>query len=35
MTSSVGTVASLAARAGGSVVRQLRSAIDPCGSILD
>ncbi|MGY1753434.1 hypothetical protein [Blastococcus sp. SYSU D01042] len=29
MTSSFGTVASLAARAGGSVVRQVRSAIDP------
>jgi hypothetical protein len=29
MTSSVGNVASLAARAGGSVVRQVRSAIDP------
>src|SRR3712207_5983867 len=29
MTSSIGNVASLAARAGGSVVRQVRSAIDP------
>ena len=29
MTSSLGNVASLAARAGGSVVRQVRSAIDP------
>jgi len=29
MTSSLGTVASLAARAGGTVVRQVRSAIDP------
>jgi hypothetical protein len=29
MTSSVGNVASLAARAGGSVVRQVRSVIDP------
>ena len=29
MTSSIGSVASLAARAGGSVVRQVRSAIDP------
>jgi hypothetical protein len=29
MTSSMGNVASLAARAGGSVVRQVRSAIDP------
>jgi hypothetical protein len=29
VTSSIGNVASLAARAGGSVVRQVRSAIDP------
>jgi hypothetical protein len=29
MTTSIGNVASLAARAGGSVVRQVRSAIDP------
>ena len=29
MTSSIGNVASLAARAGGTVVRQVRSAIDP------
>jgi hypothetical protein len=29
MTSSIGNVASLAARAGGSVVRQVRAAIDP------
>ena len=29
MTSSIGNVASLAARAGASVVRQVRSAIDP------
>jgi hypothetical protein len=29
MTSSIGNVASLAARAGGNVVRQVRSAIDP------
>src|SRR4051794_26993434 len=29
MTSSLGNVASLAARAGGTVVRQVRSAIDP------
>jgi hypothetical protein len=29
MTSSIGSVASLAARAGGTVVRQVRSAIDP------
>jgi hypothetical protein len=29
MSSSIGNVASLAARAGGSVVRQVRSAIDP------
>ncbi|MGY1805596.1 hypothetical protein ACI78T_20100 [Blastococcus sp. SYSU D00922] len=29
MTGSIGNVASLAARAGGSVVRQVRSAIDP------
>jgi hypothetical protein len=29
MTSSIGNVASLAARAGGSVVRQVRSAVDP------
>ena len=29
MTASLGTVASLAARAGGSVVRQVRSVIDP------
>jgi hypothetical protein len=29
MTSSIGNAASLAARAGGSVVRQVRSAIDP------
>jgi hypothetical protein len=29
MTSSIGNVASLAARAGGSVVRQVRSVIDP------
>ena len=29
MTSSIGNVASVAARAGGSVVRQVRSAIDP------
>jgi hypothetical protein len=32
MTSSIGNVASLAARAGGTVVRQVRSAIDPSGS---
>jgi hypothetical protein len=29
MTASIGNVASRAARAGGSVVRQVRSAIDP------
>ncbi len=29
MTSSIGNVASLAARAGGSVIRQVRSAVDP------
>ena len=29
MTSSIGSVVSLAARAGGSVVRQVQSAIDP------
>jgi hypothetical protein len=29
MTASIGNVASLAARAGGSVVRQVRSAVDP------
>jgi hypothetical protein len=29
MTNSIGNVASLAARAGGSVVRQVRSAVDP------
>lgn len=29
MTSAIGNVASLAARGGGSVVRQVRSAIDP------
>jgi hypothetical protein len=29
MTSSIGNAASLAARAGGSVVRQIRSAVDP------
>lgn len=29
MTSSIGNVVSLAARAGGNVVRQVRSAIDP------
>ena len=29
MTSSIGNVASVAARAGGTVVRQVRSVIDP------
>jgi hypothetical protein len=32
MTSSIGNVVSLAARAGGSVVRQVRSAVDPSGA---
>jgi hypothetical protein len=35
MTSSIGNVASLAVRAGGGVVRQVRSTIDPLGAVMN